>query len=118
MRSSPGAGDPGIGDDPTGLLEAWPALVCHAVILAPRVLGVNENITIIPVRPPTDAAALPLLLTTEEAAAVLRLAPKTLRNWCGGWTLHRRGPEPVKRGGRRVYRRDDVLACAGIEVAA
>ncbi|WP_409047039.1 helix-turn-helix transcriptional regulator [Microbacterium sp. HA-8] len=68
--------------------------------------------------PPTDAATLPLLLTTAEAAAVLRLAPKTLRNWLCDWETLQRGPEPVKLGGRRVYRRSDVLAYAGIEVAA
>ncbi|MFC0195375.1 helix-turn-helix domain-containing protein [Microbacterium arthrosphaerae] len=71
-----------------------------------------------PAHLPTDAAALPLLLNTAEAAAVLRLAPKTLRNWVVEWPEQHRGPEPVKVGGRRLYRRDDVLACAGLEAAA
>ena len=68
--------------------------------------------------PPTAVAAIPPLLTTDETAAVLRIAPKTVRNWVTDWDELRRGPRPVKLGGRRVYRRDDVLAFAGIEVAA
>jgi hypothetical protein len=76
------------------------------------------NTTINHLNPPTDASALPLLLTTDEAAALLRLSPKTIRNWVCDWDATRRGPEPVKLGGRRVYRRADVFAFAGIEVAA
>lgn len=63
----------------------------------------------------SDAAALPLLLTTDEAAAVLRISPKTLRNWVADAD---RGPRPVKVGSRTLYRRDDVLIFAGLVVAA
>jgi hypothetical protein len=64
----------------------------------------------IPTKPSTEAADLPLLLTTAEAAAVLRLAPKTLRNW----VTSRRGPQPIKIGSRSVYRRADILEAAGV----
>jgi predicted DNA-binding transcriptional regulator AlpA len=46
------------------------------------------------------------LLTEAEAAAMLRLAPATLRGWrCAG-----RGPGFVKIGGRVCYRRSDIEA--------
>lgn len=44
------------------------------------------------------------LLTTEEAAAVLRLSPNTLRSW----RTMRRGPKFATIGRRIVYRRSDV----------
>jgi excisionase family DNA binding protein len=46
------------------------------------------------------------LLTTEEAAALLRLAPSTLRVW----RYKRTGPKSFRTGGKVLYRRDDVEA--------
>ena len=46
------------------------------------------------------------LLTTEETAALLRLAPSTLRVW----RYKRIGPKSFNAGGKVLYRRDDVEA--------
>lgn len=49
----------------------------------------------------------PTLLTPEEAAALLRIEPRTLSNW----RAKRQGPPFVKIGLRCVrYRRADLLA--------
>lgn len=47
---------------------------------------------------------MPELLTTEEAAAVLRLSPHTLKKW----RRLRTGPEYRKVGRRVVYRVKDL----------
>jgi len=44
------------------------------------------------------------LMTVEEAAAYLRIAPKTLFNW----RVRSEGPPALKVGGRVRYRRADL----------
>jgi len=57
-------------------------------------------------KPNTNTSTSSPLLTETEAAALLRLAPATLRGWrCAG-----RGPGFVKIGGRVCYRRADLEA--------
>ena len=43
--------------------------------------------------------------TTEEAAALIRVAPKTLENW----RVLGKGPKFIKAGGRVLYSASDVL---------
>ncbi|WP_414504772.1 helix-turn-helix transcriptional regulator [Streptomyces sp. NEAU-L66] len=49
------------------------------------------------------------LLTAEETAHRLSLKRKTLYNWASTWGVERRGPEPLRLGGRLLrYRESDV----------
>lgn len=51
--------------------------------------------------------ALPEILTTKEAATVLRRRPNTLRQWA----CQHRGPlKPVKLYNRLGWRKDEILA--------
>ncbi|MEV0522692.1 helix-turn-helix domain-containing protein [Streptomyces sp. NPDC050439] len=48
-------------------------------------------------------------LTAQEAADRLRIKRKTLYNWASTWEVERRGPEPLRMGGRALrYRESDV----------
>lgn len=58
--------------------------------------------------PPRKTKALPRYLTTIEAAALLRLSPRTLEKH----RLFGTGPEYRKIGGRVLYAAADVLAWA------
>jgi predicted site-specific integrase-resolvase len=49
---------------------------------------------------------MPEILIESEAAAYMRVAVGTLRNWRSGG----RGPRYSKAGGRVIYRRSDVDA--------
>lgn len=51
------------------------------------------------------------LLTAQETADRLRIKRKTLYNWASTWAVERRGPEPLRMGGRSLrYRESDVAA--------
>ncbi|WP_411977808.1 helix-turn-helix transcriptional regulator [Streptomyces phaeochromogenes] len=51
-------------------------------------------------------------LTAQEAADRLRISRKTLYNWASTWEVERRGPEPLRLGGRALrYRASDVERC-------
>lgn len=51
-------------------------------------------------------------LTAQEAADRLRIKRKTLYNWASIWEVERRGPEPLRMGGRALrYRESDVDRC-------
>jgi len=83
--------------------------VCHigkldTAHLLPMANTTDHIITI------NDPSILPMLMTTDETAFVLRVAPKTIRNW----RTIGKGPEPVKVGGRTLYPRTNVLAFAGV----
>ena len=55
----------------------------------------------------SEAAAAPRWMTVAEVAARLRIAESTLR----GWTRTGRGPQGVKRSGRKfLYPEDGVEA--------
>jgi len=62
---------------------------------------------------PTEAPDTASLLTNDEAAALLRLAPRTLENWRG----KRQGPRPTRLGGRSYYRREAIEAWLAAEEA-
>ncbi len=55
-----------------------------------------------------DSAALdlPLRLTREELAVFWRVSTRTIERWNAQGLC----PQPVRVGGRVLYRRDDVLA--------
>jgi len=63
---------------------------------------------------PINIAALEPLLTSDETAQLLRIKRKSL------WENRRlgRGPQPTKVGRRLLYNRDEVLASAGLALAA
>ena len=63
---------------------------------------------------PIDLDALEPLLTSDETAQLLRIKRKSL------WENRRlgRGPQPTKVGRRLLYNRDEVLAFAGLALAA
>lgn len=49
------------------------------------------------------------LMTPQETAGRLGVARKTLYNWASTWAVERRGPEPLRLGGRALrYRESDV----------
>lgn len=49
------------------------------------------------------------LLTARETAHRLSVTRKTLYNWASTWEVERRGPEPLRMGGRSLrYRESDV----------
>ncbi|MEU5953601.1 helix-turn-helix domain-containing protein [Streptomyces sp. NPDC047525] len=49
------------------------------------------------------------LLTAQETAERLGAKRKTLYNWSSTWEAERRGPEPLRLGGRLLrYRESDV----------
>ncbi|UTP28205.1 helix-turn-helix transcriptional regulator [Streptomyces rapamycinicus] len=49
------------------------------------------------------------LLTAQETAGRLGVKRKTLYNWASTWEVERRGPEPLRMGGRALrYRESDV----------
>jgi excisionase family DNA binding protein len=49
------------------------------------------------------------LLTAQETAERLGVKRKTLYNWAGTWAVEKRGPEPLRMGGRSLrYRESDV----------
>lgn len=49
------------------------------------------------------------LLTVQETAERLGVKRKTLYNWVSTWEVERRGPEPLRLGGRSLrYRESDV----------
>lgn len=49
------------------------------------------------------------LLTAQETAHRLSVKRKTLYNWASTWEVDRRGPEPLRLGGRSLrYRESDV----------
>lgn len=52
------------------------------------------------------AVPYPQLLTTEQAAQALGLAPKTLRNWASAG----QGPAVIRIGGRVRYAPEDLKA--------
>ena len=54
----------------------------------------------------SEALGLPSRLTREELAAFWRVSTRTIERWNGQGLC----PQPVRIGGRVLYRRDDVLA--------
>ena len=46
------------------------------------------------------------VLNRDEAAAALKVSPRTLSNW----KVKGEGPRCVKAGGRILYRREDIQA--------
>ncbi len=56
--------------------------------------------------PVTDLASLPVLLTVEEAAALLRISPKTAKDWARAGEL----PGAFKIGREWRVKRDELLA--------
>lgn len=62
---------------------------------------------------PSDAAQLPLLMTTGEVCALGRMSVRTLsrRLKDGVFEL-----QPVGRGREKLYRRDDVLRVFGLVI--
>ena len=62
-----------------------------------------------PTQPASPEGPTPDLLTTLEAAAMLRLSPRTLERY----RVTGEGPPFIKLGGRVFYRRSDLIAwCA------
>ncbi len=59
-------------------------------------------------KPVTDLSQLPPILTAAEAAAVLRVAERVVKNWCRAGKM----PGAFKVGALKEWRinRDDLLA--------
>lgn len=60
---------------------------------------------------PSDAARLPLLMTTAEVCALGRMSVRTLSRRLKGGALEL---QPVGRAREKLYRRDDVLRAFGL----
>lgn len=55
-----------------------------------------------------NETAMRRLLTTDEVAEILNIAPATIRDWRHEWDWKHQGPPPVKIGRAVRYRPEDV----------